>query len=84
MKSRIQIARNALYTSDKSVREMVSVISEVIEVRILDEMKKSNYFSLMIDQSIDRTETEQLILHGRYIDLETGELKSHYLKVLDT
>ena len=28
--------------------------------------------------------TEQLILHGRYIDLETGELTSHYLKVLDT
>ena len=27
VKSRIQIARNALYTSDKSVQEMVSVIS---------------------------------------------------------
>ena len=81
MKSRIQIARNALYTSDKSVQEMVAVNSEVIEVRILDEMKKSNYFSLMMDESTDCTVTEQLILHGRYIDLETGELKSHYLKV---
>ena len=49
VKSRIQIARNALYTSDKSVQEMVAVNSEVIEVRILDEMKKSTYFSLMID-----------------------------------
>ncbi len=82
-KSRIQIARNALYTSDKSVQEMVSVISDIIEVRILDEMKKSNHFSLMIDESTDCTVTEQLVLHGRYIDLETGELKSHYLKVLD-
>ena len=42
VKSRIQIARNALYTSNKSVQEMVAVNSEVIEVRILDEMKKSN------------------------------------------
>ena len=75
MKYRIQIARNALYTSDKSVQEMVSVISE--EVLILDEMKKSNNFSLMIDEITDCTVTEQLILHGRYIDLETGELKSH-------
>ena len=32
VKSRIQIARNALYTSDKSVQEMVAVNSEVIEV----------------------------------------------------
>ena len=63
MKSRIQIARNALYTRDKSVQEMVSVISQVIEVRILDEMKKSNHFSLMIDESTDCTVTEQLILH---------------------
>ena len=63
MKSRIQIVRNALYTSNKSVQEMVSVISEVIEVRILDEMKKSNHFSLMIDESTDCTVTEQLILH---------------------
>ncbi len=46
-------------------------------------MKKSNHFSLMIDESTDCTVTEQLVLHGRYIDLETGELKSHYLKVLD-
>ncbi len=83
VKSRIQIAINALYTSDKSVQEMISVISEVIEVRILDEMEKSNHFSLMIDESTDCTVTEHLVLHGRYIDLETRELKSHYLKVLD-
>ena len=29
----------------------------------------------MIDESTDCTVSEQLILHGRYIDLETGELK---------
>ena len=31
MKSKIQIAKNALYTSDKAIQEMVFVISEVIE-----------------------------------------------------
>ena len=30
------------------------------------------------------TVTEQLAIHGRYIHKLTGELKSHYLKVIDT
>jgi len=39
VKSKIQIAKNAMYTSDKAIQEMLFVISEVIETRILNEMK---------------------------------------------
>lgn len=78
------MARNATYTSDKAVQEMVYVISEVIEMKILSEMKKSSHFSLMIDETTDCTVIEQLAVHGRYIDPSTGDLKMHYLKVVDT
>lgn len=84
VKSKIQIAKNALYTSDKSIQEMVFVISEVIETHILDEIRESSHFALMLDETTDCTVTEQLALHGRCIDHATGELKSHYLKVIDT
>ena len=83
VKSKIQVARNALYTSDKSIQEMVFVISEVIEMGILKELQESSHFALMLDETTDCTVTEQLVIHARYIS-PTGELKSHYLKVIDT
>lgn len=50
VKSKIQLAKNALYTSDKSIQEMIFVISEVIEERIL---KSANHFALMFDETSD-------------------------------
>ena len=83
VKSKIQVAKNALYTSDKAIQEMVLVISEVIETRILNEIRASNHFSLMLAETTDCTVTEQLALHGRCIDPSSGELKSYYLKAID-
>lgn len=58
------------------------VISEVIEVCILEQMKRSEHFALMFDETTDATVTEQLAIHARFIDA-SGEVKSHYLKILD-
>ena len=83
IKSKISIARNATYTSDKTIQEMVYVISEVIEVHIIEQMRKSEHFALMFDETADCTVTEQLAIHARFIDASSGEVKSHYLKILD-
>ena len=58
-------------------------MSEVIENSILEEMNESDHFALMSDEPTDCTVTEQLAVHGRFINKSTGELKSHYLKVVD-
>ena len=50
----------------------------------MDKIRESNHFALMLDETTDSTVIEQLVLHGRCIDHGTGELKSHYLKVIDT
>ena len=46
-------------------------------------MLQSEHFSLMFDETTDCTITEQLTIHGRYIDKQTGELKSCYLTTID-
>ena len=46
-------------------------------------MNQSDYFSLMLDETTHCTVTEQLAIHGRFIDVDTEELKSHYLKIID-
>ena len=37
----------------------------------------------MFDETADCTVTEQLAIHTRFIDASSGEVKSHYLKILD-
>ena len=73
-----------MYTSCKSIQEMLFILSEVIEIKILRNMKESDHFALMFDETTDCSVTEQLAIHGRYIDKEFGALKSCYLKVIDT
>ena len=84
VKAKISIARNATYTSDKTIQEMIFIMSEVIENSILEEMKESDHFALMFDETMDCTVTEQLAIHGRFINKSTEELKSHYLSPLNT
>ena len=80
IKDKISIAKNATYMSDKTNQEMVFIISEVIEQKILNEMNRSEHFALMIDETTDCTTTEQMTIHGRFIHADSGELMSHYLK----
>lgn len=82
MKSDIQIAQNATYTSMRSIQEMLFILSEIIETKILNNMRESDHFALMFDERTDCSVTE-LAIHGRYIDKESGALKSCYLKVID-
>ena len=37
----------------------------------------------MFDETTDFTVTEQLAVHGRFINKDTGKLKTHFLKVMD-
>ena len=74
----IREARNATYTSEKTIQERVFVTSE----KILEDMRQSCHFSLPFDETTDFTVTEQLAAHGCYIS-STGELKSFYLKTID-
>ena len=83
VKSNIQVAKNTTYTSHKALHEMLVCLSEVIENHMLKKMRKSDHFSLMFDETTDCTMSEQLAIHGRYILKETGELRTHYLEVID-
>lgn len=64
MKSKISIASNATYTSDKTIQEMVYTLSDVIERQILSKITESEHFSLMLDGTTDCAVTEQLAVHG--------------------
>ena len=62
VKAKIQIAKNAMYTSDRAVQEMNFIISEVIETRILTKRRESSHFALLFDETTDYSVTEQLAI----------------------
>jgi len=59
MKDRMSIAKDVTYMSDKTIQEIIFIISETI--KILNEIKRSEHFALMFN---DCTTTEQLAIHG--------------------
>jgi len=83
IKDKISIAKNATYMSDKTIQEMVFIISEVIEQKILNEMNRSEHIALMFDETTGCATTEQMAIHGRFINANSGELMSHYLKIVN-
>ncbi|XP_065831995.1 zinc finger protein 862-like [Oscarella lobularis] len=82
IKEKIGTGRNALYTSEQSIHEMIVVLAEVIENDILSKVRKSKFYSIMLDETTDCTVTEQLSVHARFID-EEGKLCSSFLKIID-
>ena len=62
---------------------MVSILSKVIENRILRNLKESKHMTIIFNESTDCTITEQLVIHCRYIAKDTSELQSYFLKVTD-
>ena len=69
-------------SSDKSIQEMLYAMSDLIEDRILDDLKKSNFFALMFDETTVCSVIEQLVIRTRYIHSDSV-LKVKFLKMLD-
>ena len=65
------------------MHEIVSAIGNVLECDLLSEVKRSPYFSLIVDESTDISVHKQLALSIRYLSLETASVKTRYLKLLD-
>ena len=76
------LGRNAQYTSEQTISELLHCLSSVIEEKILLEMQCSSYFSLMTDESIDIAVLKQLVLVGRYQMSDSG-VKTSFLHVQD-
>ena len=82
IKEKIGKGMNATYTSEKTIQEMVFIMSEILEKKILESMRESGQFSILFDETTDCTVTEQLAVHGCFIT-NSGELRCCFLKIID-
>lgn len=82
IKQQICKGKNAKYTSRTAIGEFLECINQVIEEDILTDMKASEQFALMFDETTDCAVIEQMIIHCRYINA-AGEVCVKYCKILD-
>ena len=59
--------KNAQYSSEQIIAEMLQCLTLVLEEQILSDLQSSDLFSLMTDESTDIAVLKQLVLVGRYV-----------------
>ncbi|KAL3218145.1 hypothetical protein MRX96_050848 [Rhipicephalus microplus] len=63
VKAQTTAGKNAMYCSQRSIQEMVTCLSDVIEDKILCELRQSEHYALMFDETTDCATVEQLVIH---------------------
>ena len=63
----LNLGRNAQYSSEQTIAELLQCLSLVIEERIQSDLQSSEFFSLMTDESTDIAVLKQLVLVGKYL-----------------
>jgi len=77
----LNVGRNAQYTSEQTIAELLHCLSQVIEEQILSDLQSSQFFSLMTDESTEIAVLKQLVLVGRY--LTDDGIKTSFLRITD-
>ena len=78
----LHVGRNACYTSEQIIGELLQCLSQVIEEAVLSSRRGSTFYALMTDESTDIAVLKQLVLLGRCVSATEG-VKTSYLCVVD-
>jgi len=77
----LSLGRNAQYSSEQVISELLQSLSLVIEEQILSDLQSSEFFALMTDESTDIAVVKQLVLVGQY--LTDSGIKTSFLQIRD-
>lgn len=75
VKTQITAGKNATYCSQRSIQEMVTCLSDVTEEKNLCELRQSEHYALMFDETTYSTTVDKLVINCRYIF--NGEISVH-------
>ena len=77
----IQKAKNAKYTSPEAVAELQDSLSKVVDDELIFDLRQSEFFSIMLDESTDRSTEKTLMLYVCY--LKQGKSVTRFLSVVE-
>lgn len=75
------LIKSQQYTSEEIIQEFSSTISQVIEEDIKSDLKGSQTYSLMVDESKDVSVRKQLVIFGRMF--VEGKVETRFLRITE-
>jgi hypothetical protein len=71
----------ATYLFSTTVTELIEILSEHIEKKLLLSLRNADAFTLLADESCDEAGREQFALYRKWRD-EAGEIKERFLRIV--
>lgn len=71
-----------LYHSQYGFEELLKSMCRTIQRRLFQVIAQSQYFSISIDESTDRSVSSNLIIYGHFIDKKTFDYKPRFLGLI--
>lgn len=75
--------KNASYISKTSQNELIESCANVIREKILEKIKESKYYSILVDETTDVSTTEQLTFCCRFLDISSQTIREEFLGFLN-
>lgn len=75
----IESSCNAMYTSPTIQNELIDSYAQLIQIKIIKNIKQSGHFSILADETTDISQVEQFSLCFRYIDEDAIKIKEDFV-----
>ena len=70
-----EVNDNQLYLLPKYQNEFIHILGNNMKENILDQIRKANYFAIILDSTLDISHTDQMNFSGRYVIVEDKEVE---------
>ena len=80
---RAHAPRNATYTSPDVQNQIIDILGDYVRRKILSQLQKAQFFTLIADDVTDCSNKEQLSLVLRYVDRESNQIREDLVAFIE-
>lgn len=74
--------KNATFISAVTQNDIIQCCGDIIIKKIVENVKKAKYFSILADETTDTSHVEQLSFSIRYVDFDSKTIREDFIKFL--
>jgi len=78
----IKLTNNDLYVTSYGYYEILKTFSETTLKNIANKIKKNKFYSIIVDESTDISQSKELIVYVKYFDDQTNEIYTQFLTLI--
>lgn len=72
--------KNATFISSVTQNDIIHCCGDVILEKVIEKVKKANWFSVLADETTDAGHSEQMSISVRYVDFESKSVREDFIR----